>query len=83
MSALAAAYSLISKLDMEHIQYTLRMVRPEALMVCVAVPGGRWEIELFDDDHVELERFISKGIDEDINDVTDVSAALFAYYSGN
>jgi hypothetical protein len=30
-------------------------------MVCVTVPGERWEIEFLGDGSVEIERFISNG----------------------
>jgi hypothetical protein len=33
----------------------------DALMVQISIPGEHWEIELFDDGHVEIERFISDG----------------------
>jgi hypothetical protein len=39
-------------------------VRDEALMMSVAVPGERWEIEFFDDGTIELERFVSQGVAE-------------------
>jgi len=30
-------------------------------MVEIAVPGQRWEVEFFEDDHVEIEKFVSNG----------------------
>jgi len=31
-------------------------------MISVALPGERWEIEFFEDGHIELERFVSQGV---------------------
>ncbi len=31
-------------------------------MVEVVVPGQRWEVEFFQDSHIEVEKFISNGI---------------------
>ncbi len=63
MTALESAAVLCAQLDRRKAVYDLRVVR-EALMVVVAVPGERWEIEFFDDGRVELERFISRGVVE-------------------
>jgi len=41
--------------------YRLACWREEAIMVEMAVPGERWEIEFFADGHVEVERFRSDG----------------------
>ena len=30
-------------------------------MVKIVVPGQRWEVGFFDDDHIEIEKFISDG----------------------
>jgi hypothetical protein len=64
MTALQNASWFLAELDKRHIQHDLLIVRPEALMVSVAVPGERLEIEFFDDGHVELERFESLGVDD-------------------
>jgi hypothetical protein len=64
MTALEKASHLLAELDRRHVPYQLQVVRPEALMVSVAIPGERWEIEFFDDDdRVEVERFISQGVE--------------------
>lgn len=48
----------------EHkIRYSMDVVRDGALMVMVAVPGERWEVEFMDDGTVELERFESLGVE--------------------
>jgi len=43
------------------MSYTLAHNRGEAMMVLVAVPGERWEIEFLADGSVEVERFTSDG----------------------
>jgi hypothetical protein len=50
----------LRRLDESKIWYRLERVR-DALMVEVAVPGERWEVEFFPDEHVEVERFVSDG----------------------
>ena len=50
----------LRRLEESKIWYRLERVR-DALMVEVAVPGERWEVEFFPDEHVEVERFVSDG----------------------
>jgi hypothetical protein len=64
MTALNTAARFCRELDRRHVSYDLRIVRDEALMMSVAVPGERWEIEFFDDGRIELERFVSQGVAE-------------------
>jgi hypothetical protein len=51
----------LDELEQNGISYTLAHHRDEAIMVNVAVPGERWEIEFLSDGSVEVERFISHG----------------------
>ena len=51
----------LNKLEQNKIYYKLNKVR-DAVMVEVAVPGQRWEIEFFGDGQIEIEKFISNGI---------------------
>jgi len=53
--------TFLDKLDEERIQYTLTHQREDTLLVAVAVPGERWEIEFLIDGSVEVERFVSNG----------------------
>jgi hypothetical protein len=53
--------TLLKQLEHGHIHYTLASHRDDAMMVCVTVPGERWEIEFWGDGSVEVERFISNG----------------------
>jgi hypothetical protein len=77
MTALFKAAELCHELDSRHIAYQLLIVRDAALMVAVAVPGERWEIEFFEDGHIELERFVSEGV----ADAPDVRAQLLARFA--
>ncbi|OWP64461.1 hypothetical protein CDA63_03565 [Hymenobacter amundsenii] len=57
--ALQKLLSFLTELDSRKIHYMLAHHREEAIMVLVAVPGQRWEIEFFADSHVEVEVFKS------------------------
>jgi hypothetical protein len=67
----------LDNLEQANISYTLARYRDEALMVSVAVPGERWEIEFLSDGSIEVERFMSDGeiYGEEVLD------ELFAVYS--
>ena len=51
----------LQQLEQDKIHYALASHRGDAIMVQVTVPGERWEIEIFGDGAVEIERFISNG----------------------
>jgi hypothetical protein len=60
--------AFLKRLNEVNIHYTLAQFREEAVMVQVAVPGERWEIELVDhgdEFHWEIERFVSDGTMQD------------------
>ena len=67
MKSLQKLLAFLVKLDERKINYTLAHHREEAIMVFVAVPGERWEIEFFADEHVEIEIFKSdnKGLEDE------------------
>lgn len=50
---------LLNRLDRAHIYYKLDHTRPDSVMVDVAVPGWRWEIEFMADGSVDIERYHS------------------------
>ena len=50
----------LEKLEENEIYYKLNKFR-DAVMVEVAVPGERWEVEFFADGSVEVEKFIIQG----------------------
>jgi hypothetical protein len=62
VTALSEAAELCRELDRRHVAYHLLIVRDVALMISVVLPGERWEIEFFEDGHIELERFVSQGV---------------------
>ena len=74
MTALTTAAEFCRELDRLLVTYELRIVRHEALMLSVALPGQRWELEFFDDGRIELERFVSQGVDEAPGALTEVLA---------
>lgn len=43
------------------LSYTLAHNREDAIMVLVAVPGERWEVEFFADGTIDVEVFVSTG----------------------
>ena len=51
----------LQNLEKQAIDYSLAHHRDEAVMVIVAVPGERWEIEFLSDGSVEVEKFVSNG----------------------
>jgi hypothetical protein len=72
--------ALLRRLGDAKIAYTLRHSRDDAIMIEVAVPGERWEIEFVDygeSVQVEVEKFASAGEIEGERALDD----LFAQYS--
>lgn len=57
---------LLNELEDRKIFYQIGKIRDESIVVYVAVPGERWEIEFMDDGSIEIEKFIS-----DINGLYD------------
>ena len=53
--------TFLSSLEDRKISYSLNHVREDAVMVEVAVPGERWEVEFLADGSVDVERFVSTG----------------------
>ncbi len=52
---------LLTRLKAAHIHYRLDDPTEDALMVDVAVPGERWEIEFLKDGEIQIEVFTSNG----------------------
>ncbi|TKI59180.1 hypothetical protein E8L90_29360 [Brevibacillus antibioticus] len=61
MERLNELNDLLNKLEERHIFYRLSKIRSESIMIEVAVPGQRWEIEIMEDGTMEIEKFISNG----------------------
>ena len=58
MSDLGQLVQFLCRLEKHELHYRLEHNRDEALMVLVAVPGERWEIEFFESGAIEIERFV-------------------------
>ena len=65
--------AFLRRLEENPIHYRLNKVR-DAIMVEVAIPGQRWEVEFFPDGSIEVEKFITTGTIEDAS----VLDALFS-----
>ncbi|ATF15261.1 hypothetical protein A616_25885 [Brevibacillus brevis X23] len=61
MERLHELNDLLNKLEERHIFYRMSKIRSESIMIEVAVPGQRWEIEMMEDGTIEIEKFISDG----------------------
>lgn len=61
MNVLSDLNNFLITLEDNNIFYRLSKIRRESVMVEVAVPGQRWEIEFMDDGTVEIEKFFSEG----------------------
>jgi hypothetical protein len=77
-SAFQNLIEFLQRLKAAKIRYELSHQRDDALMVEIAVPGERWEVEFFSDGTVEVECFRSKG---DIEG-EDSLERLFQQFSG-
>ena len=69
--------TFLNELEQKSISYTLAHNRDESIMVLVAIPGERWEIEFLGDGSVEIEKFTGNG---EIYG-KDILNELFARYS--
>ncbi|QUW23082.1 hypothetical protein JSQ81_05800 [Sporosarcina sp. Marseille-Q4063] len=69
--------TFLNKLEENSVFYKLNKIRNEAIMVEVAVPGQRWEIEFLEDGTIDIEKFIS---DKDMYDVNELET-LFKEFS--
>ncbi len=59
--AFAKMIEFVNRLDDQKIHYVLAHHRTDTLMVNVALPGQRWEVEFFEDGSIEVEKFLSNG----------------------
>ena len=60
MDTLNKLIKFLNKLEDSKIYYTLSKIR-DSILVSVAVPGERWEIEFMGNGEVECEKFIGNG----------------------
>jgi hypothetical protein len=56
-------FEFCAALDRLHVYHDLQVVRDQALVVTIAIPGERLEIEFFADGNIEIERFVSQGVE--------------------
>ena len=61
----------LESLESNKIYYRLNKIR-DSILVEIAVPGQRWEIEFFSDGSVQVEKFISEGIILDESALTEL-----------
>ena len=52
----------LCQLDQHHIHYRLEHNREDSIMVLVATPMKHWEIEFFQDGHLETDVYVSSGV---------------------
>lgn len=69
--------NFLNKLEDSQIFYRLSKIRREAIMVEIAVPGQRWEVEFMEDGTIVIEKFISNG---DVYDAQELDV-LFREFS--
>ena len=62
-SAFDKLMSIISFLEDNRIYYRISKVSEtnDTIMIDIAIPGERWEIEVFSDGRILIEKFISDG----------------------
>ena len=53
--------AMLDKLEEAKIGYSLSRIREDSIMIFVATPGGRWEVEVMGDGSIEIEVFRSDG----------------------
>ena len=52
--------SFIAEIE-EDVDYALDIDRPDAIMVAIATPGQRWEVQFMTNGAIEVEKFVSDG----------------------
>jgi len=61
MDKLKDINKFLNFLEENKIYYRLNKIRHESILVEVAVPGQRWEIEFMEDGTLVIEKFLSDG----------------------
>ena len=52
--------SFIAEIE-EDVDYALDVVTPDAIIVEIATPGQRWEVQFMTNGAIEVEKFVSDG----------------------
>lgn len=60
--------AFLERLDAAKIYYRINKVS-ENILVEVAVPGQRWEIEFDRNENIQIEKFISEGVIHDDDEI--------------
>ncbi|MCA1686909.1 MAG: hypothetical protein LC745_13260 [Planctomycetia bacterium] len=60
--------NFLDRLEKANVWYQMDHVR-DSVMVTLSIPGERWEVEFFEDEHIEIERFIGQGVAGDESDL--------------
>ncbi|AQG97851.1 hypothetical protein A9R05_02675 [Burkholderia sp. KK1] len=68
-------FDLLNKLDNASIAYSLSRQRSESVLVSITVVGQRIEIDVFDDGHMEVSRFVGN---EDIEGGAELIDSILA-----
>lgn len=61
MDSIKELNHFLNELEERNIFYRISKIRRDSIMVEIAVPTQRWEIEFMEDGTVEIEKFISDG----------------------
>jgi len=71
MNFLAKLCSFLGELNEAKICYHLQMVSEcdDSILIEIAIPGERWEVEFDIDGHIYVEKFISTGEIYDANEL--------------
>lgn len=69
LDKLKVLLNFLEKLDDLKLYYRLNKVR-ESIMVEIAVPGERWEVEFMEDGSIVIEKFLSDGQIFDENEIS-------------
>lgn len=66
-------FTLLSDLEAAKIHFTLGRYRPDTVLVTITLVGERVEVDVFDDGHMEVSRFVGH---ENVVGGTELVAAL-------
>ncbi|MBF2715459.1 hypothetical protein [Agrobacterium vitis] len=55
---MSKVFEVLSRLDDAKIHYFIGRYRPDTIDITATIVGERVEISVFDDDHIEISRFV-------------------------
>ena len=68
MNNLKSLVNFLEELETRKLHYRLNKIR-DSILVEIAVPGQRWEVEFMVDGSIEIEKFLSDGTIFDHNEI--------------